>query len=187
MFHEEDHCFQCQELCHIAHHCPNVHCFECDEYGQIVADCPHRIPPSGTPVHHHRPNSMPGTALDQLPTTITRTGTDTADQGHSPIPADITVTVTTVPTDNILGCIIETTDTTIEILHDALTLVVIIHAMIPHTIDCLHTRTHQLILGTAADDICIQHTNQVRQPCINLVPIPAELQAMCMTKEIQKS
>ena len=28
MSHEEDQCYQCQELGHIAHHCPNVHCFE---------------------------------------------------------------------------------------------------------------------------------------------------------------
>ena len=53
----EDQCFQCQELGHIACHCPNVHCFECDEYGHIVVDCPDRILPSGTPAHHHRQNS----------------------------------------------------------------------------------------------------------------------------------
>ena len=57
MSHEEDRCFQCQELGHIAHHCPNVHCFECEEYGHIVVDCPHWIPPSGTPAHHHRQDS----------------------------------------------------------------------------------------------------------------------------------
>ena len=57
MSHEEDHCFQCQESVHIAHHCPNVHCFKCDEYGHIVVDCLHQIPPSGTPSHHHRPKS----------------------------------------------------------------------------------------------------------------------------------
>ena len=57
MSHEEDHCFQCQELGHIAHHCPSVQCFKCDEYSHIVMDCPHRIPPSGTPAHHHRPKS----------------------------------------------------------------------------------------------------------------------------------
>ena len=45
MSNEEDQCFQCQELCHIVHHCPNVCCFECDEYGHIAADCPDRIPP----------------------------------------------------------------------------------------------------------------------------------------------
>ena len=39
MSHEEDQCFQCQELGHIAHHCPNVCCFECEEYGHIVVDC----------------------------------------------------------------------------------------------------------------------------------------------------
>ena len=49
---EEDQCFQCQELEHIAHHCPNIRCFECDEYGHIAADCPDRIPPSGTPAQH---------------------------------------------------------------------------------------------------------------------------------------
>ena len=54
MSHEEDRCFQCQELGHIAHHCPNVHCFECKEYCHIVADCPHQMPPSGTPVCQHR-------------------------------------------------------------------------------------------------------------------------------------
>ena len=54
MSHEEDRCFQCQELCHIAHHCPYVHCFECEEYGHIIVDCPDQIPPSGTPVHCHR-------------------------------------------------------------------------------------------------------------------------------------
>ena len=51
---EEDQCFQCQELGHIAHHCCNVHCFECDEYGHIAVDCPDRIPPSGTPAHNKR-------------------------------------------------------------------------------------------------------------------------------------
>ena len=54
---EEDQCFQCQELGHIACHWPNIHCFECNEYGHIVADCPHQIPPSGTPACHHRCDS----------------------------------------------------------------------------------------------------------------------------------
>ena len=57
MSHKEDHCFQCQESGHIAHHCPNVQCFKCYEYSHRVMDWPHRIPPSGTPAHHHRPKS----------------------------------------------------------------------------------------------------------------------------------
>ena len=57
MSHEEDHCFQYQELGHIACHCPNVWCFECNEYGHIVVECLHRIPPSGTPAFQHRPKS----------------------------------------------------------------------------------------------------------------------------------
>ena len=57
MSHEEDGCFQCQESGHIVCHCPDVCYFECDEYSHIVVDCPHRIPPSGTPAHHHRSQS----------------------------------------------------------------------------------------------------------------------------------
>ena len=53
-----DCCFQCQESGHIAHHCPSVWCFKCDEYRHIVMDCLHRIPPSGTPAHHHRLQSQ---------------------------------------------------------------------------------------------------------------------------------
>ena len=57
MSHEEDQCFQCQVLGHIAHHRPNIHCFECEEYGNIVVDCPHQRPPLGTPAPHHRQDS----------------------------------------------------------------------------------------------------------------------------------
>ena len=49
MSHEGDQRFECQELGHIAHHCPNIRCLDCDEYGHVAADCPNRIPPSGTP------------------------------------------------------------------------------------------------------------------------------------------
>ena len=37
---EEDQCFLCQELGHIAHHCLNACCFECNEYDHIATDCP---------------------------------------------------------------------------------------------------------------------------------------------------
>ena len=84
-----------------------------------------------------------------------------------------------VLTDDVPGHIIETVDVTIGALHDTLPPVLIIPAMIPHTIDHPHTGAHQLTLRTTADHIPTQHTNQVRQPCINLHHILAELQAIC--------
>ena len=35
----DDKCFQCQELGHMAYHCPHIKCFDCGEYGHITADC----------------------------------------------------------------------------------------------------------------------------------------------------
>ena len=80
-----------------------------------------------------------------------RTGTDTADQGHSPIPADIAVTVTMIPTEAIPGHIIETIDVTTGVVHDALTPVLIIPTITLHIADHLHTGTHQLTFRTRAD------------------------------------
>ena len=57
MSNEEDQCFQCQVLGHIACHCLNEHCFEYNEYGHIAADCPDRIAPYSMPAHHKRLNS----------------------------------------------------------------------------------------------------------------------------------
>ena len=54
MSNEGDQCFQCQELGHIAHICPNVCCFGCDKCGHIAADCLDKRPPSGTPACHKR-------------------------------------------------------------------------------------------------------------------------------------
>ena len=54
---DDDKCFQCQELGHMACHCPCIKCFDCDEYGHVAADCPDKIPPSGTPARH-RNNSF---------------------------------------------------------------------------------------------------------------------------------
>ena len=122
---------------------------------------------------------IPYQALHQigLLATITRTGTDTADQGHSPIPIDTAATATMIPTEAVPGHIIETIDIIIGVLHDTLTPVLIIPAMTPHIADCLHTGAHQLTLGTTADHKPTQHTNQKRKPCINLHPIPAEVKA----------
>ena len=83
--------------------------------------------------------------------------------------------------------IIETIDIIIGVLHDALTPVLLIPTVTHHIADHLCTGAHQLTLKTAADHNRILCTNPVRKPCINLHPIPTELKANCMMKEIQKS
>ena len=54
---DDDKCFQCQELGHMACHYPCIRCFDCDEYGHVTADCPDKIPPSGTPARHRNTHS----------------------------------------------------------------------------------------------------------------------------------
>ena len=49
---DNDRCFQCQEIGHMAHYCPHIRCYDCDNYGHVAMDCPDKIPPSGTPAHH---------------------------------------------------------------------------------------------------------------------------------------
>ena len=92
-----------------------------------------------------------------------------------------------IPTEAITGHIIETVDVTMGVPHDALTPVLIIPTMTPHIADHLHTGAHQLTLGTRADHDAVQHTNQVRKPCINLQCIPADLKTNCMIEGIQES
>ena len=68
-----------------------------------------------------------------------------------------------IHTEDVPGHIIETIDIMTGVLHNALTLVIIIPAVTPHITDCLHTGAHQLTLGIRADHVPIQHTNQVRE------------------------
>ena len=76
---------------------------------------------------------------------------------------------------------------TTGVLHDTLIPALIIPIMIPLSTDCHHTGAHQLTLRSTADHISIQHTNQVRKPCINLQCIPVEIKTSHMIKEIQES
>ena len=45
---DNDRCFQCQEIGHMARYCPHIQCYDCDNYGHVAMDCPDKILPSGT-------------------------------------------------------------------------------------------------------------------------------------------
>ena len=49
---DQDRCFQCQEVGHMAHYCPHIKCYDCDNYGYVDMDCPDKILPSGMPARH---------------------------------------------------------------------------------------------------------------------------------------
>ena len=49
---DQDKCFQCQEVSHMACYCPCIKCYDCNNYGHVAMDCPNKIPPSCMPAHH---------------------------------------------------------------------------------------------------------------------------------------
>ena len=53
---DNDRCFQCQEIGHMACYCPHIWFYDCHNYGPVAMDCPDKIPPSGT-LAHHRSNT----------------------------------------------------------------------------------------------------------------------------------
>ena len=53
---DNDRCFQCQEVGHMACYCPHICCYDCDNYGHVAMDCPDKIPSSGTPSCHRTNN-----------------------------------------------------------------------------------------------------------------------------------
>ena len=51
-----DRCFQCQKVGHMACYCPHICCYNCNNYRHVAMDCPDKILPSGTPSHHRTNN-----------------------------------------------------------------------------------------------------------------------------------
>ena len=54
---DNDSCFQCQEVGHMAHYYPHICCYDCNNYRPVAMDCPDKILPSGTPSHHRNNNT----------------------------------------------------------------------------------------------------------------------------------
>ena len=152
-----------------------------------MVDCLHWIPPSGTSACHHRPKSLTRHHTRSTSHHCHQDRQDAADQGHNPILADTTVTVTMIPTEAIPGHTTGTTDTIIGVLNDAITQVTIIHAVTHHIALHLPTGALQLILENAADHDPNQHTNQVIKPCINLHLAPVDHKEYHMIEEFQES
>ena len=46
---DNDRCFQCQEVGHMACYCPHIWCYNCDNYWHVAMECPNKILLSGTP------------------------------------------------------------------------------------------------------------------------------------------
>ena len=46
---DNDRCFECQEISHMACYCLHIRCYNCDNDRHVAMDCPDKIPLSGTP------------------------------------------------------------------------------------------------------------------------------------------
>ena len=100
---DNDRCFQCQEVSHMAHYCPHVQCYDCDNYGHVAMDCLDKILPSGTPAHHR---TDPTTEVGDLPLDTpvtpdvhaTTTGTDLDSVAPNPDPITTAIGVAAVKT-----------------------------------------------------------------------------------------
>ena len=88
---DNDRCFQCQEIGHLACYCPHIWCYNCDNYGHVAMDCLDKILPSGTPAHA---GQTPMTGVEDPPldiivtpdadTTITRIDPDSVTPDLTP-------------------------------------------------------------------------------------------------------
>ena len=70
---DNDRCFQCQEIGHMACYCPHIQCYDCDNYGHVAMDCLDKIPPSGKPAHWHATEVPPITGMIDPPLDIIAT------------------------------------------------------------------------------------------------------------------
>ena len=129
-------------------------------------------------------NPAPDIALDHLLDTITRTDSDIADQGHSPILTNIEVIVAITHREVVPDLI---TDATIGVLHDTITPELTVIGVTHHTADNPHIGVLQYSQEITADPNCDLHVNQVGKHNINFHPNIAELQQNLKIKGIPES
>ena len=67
---DNDRCFQCQEIGHMACYCPHICCYDCYNYGHVAMDCPIRYHHL---VHLHATGLTPTTGVGDPPLDITVT------------------------------------------------------------------------------------------------------------------
>ena len=109
-------------------------------------DCTHRIPPSGTPAHHHRSQYQHRHHHRSTSCHHHEDRYRCSSPGHNLIIKDTTAKTAMTPREAILGPTIGTTNDNTGVIHDAHTQahIHIILTMTLHTADHLHTGAHQL-------------------------------------------
>ena len=112
---------------------------------------------------HHPDKNL---TIDQPPTTIMKSGTDTVGLDHNPILADTTAEAAVTPTEAVSGHTTETADAITRVLpgdHTQMPIHITL-AMALHIRVHLHTEGLQLTLETMEDHNLDQHINQPKIP-----------------------
>ena len=98
---DNDRCFQCQDVSHMACYCPHIWCYDCDNYRHVAMDFPDKILPSGTPAHHRtdtndrgRRSSLDATATPDAHAMTTGTDLDSVTLNPDPVTPAIGVVAT---------------------------------------------------------------------------------------------
>ena len=173
----DDKCFQCQEIGHMACYCPHIRCFACNDYGHVAADCPNKILPSGIPARHRDNNSHTKDMIDPhlritivigITTVTIETGTGSADLDPIPITPDLGVTVAVTLKEVTLDHI---TDPHPTAHHASEAQAHTITDETPHAADPHHTGVSP---ETTVDLDCIHHANTTTKHQQDCLPAPTE-------------
>ena len=159
---DDEKCFQCQELGHMACCCPHIRCFDCNNYGHVTANCPdkfhHQAFWQETEITILTPDNVidPHLKITIVISTITvtiKTGTGLAGPDPIPVTTDTGVTVAVTHEEVAVDPI---TDPHTAAHHTTEAQAHIITDETPHTADPHHAEVSP---ETTVDLDLIQHTN----------------------------